>query len=951
VYPFSRIAIFISLVVVVASASNAQEYSIRGKVVGETKSPLLGVHIRLVNLADTSQSHLTETAADGSFLFSQIPSGSYRLEVTAVGRAPIPRTIRITKENADVGSLVMMELPILMREVLVQGRVPAAIQNGDTTEYRAAAVKVNRDATAEDLLTKLPGITVTNGTITHGGETVQRVLVDGRPFFGDDPTLAVRNLPAEVIDKIQVFDQMSDQAQFTGFDDGQSIKTLNIMTRRNRGELNFGKVLGGYGDDQRYDAAANVNLFDGNSRMSFLGSSNNVNQQDFSTQDLLGVISSNNQVRVPGSAFNRRGNRGGGPRGNAFGRSGGLGFNPQLVGQQQGLNTTSLLGTNMSDSLASNLFAQGSYFFNRVNNQNQQLDHRQYLLGGDSISLYDQNSDASSRNFNHRISSRVDYSVNQSNTLTFLPVLYFQSNRAGNLLDAVTTQSTGGLPAAGQAVATIGSESQTNTNALNSGYNLSGHAVYRHKFDIPGRTVSLDVGAGANRKQTDGSLAAWDQFSGVGLPQNDTVSQQSNYLSNVHTVSANLVYTEPAGENGLLQVLYAPTYTRSTADKRTYDFDAATGGYTSFDVPLSNSYVNEYITQNAGIGYRWRGTGINLMTTLSYQLAELKSDEASVVGGDISRRFGTLMPSALLMYAFPDHRALRIFYRTFTRAPSVTQLQHVTDNSNPLLLNTGNPDLVQSYSHTLLARYSLTTPNQARSMFLLFSGTYTAHYIANASIIPSRDTLLSDGTSLAQGTQLTYPVNLDGYWNLRSFFTYGFPFDLLSSTLNLNSGITYARTPGSVNNVLSVSNSVSPTFGFVIGSNISEDFDFTISYAGSYTIARNTIQPSTNSNYYSHTASLKWVWTFWKEIVLNNQLSNVLTSGLAQGFDQNIVLWNISLGKKFFADDKGELKVGVADLLGQNRSVNRSVTSSYVDDTQNQVLTRYFLLTFTYTIR
>jgi hypothetical protein len=948
---FARITFCLLCAALVHSASLAQQHSIRGRVLGESNSPLPGVLVRLVNSADTSQFYYSETDKDGVFIFTRLPPQSYRLQATAVGRRMFSTTVRLTEKDLDVGNLVMEEIPIMMSEVLIQGRVPPAIQHGDTTEYRAATVKVNRDATAEDLLTKMPGITVSNGTITHGGETVQRVLVDGRPFFGDDPTLAVRNLPAEVIDKIQVFDQMNDQAQFTGFDDGQSTKTLNIMTRRNRRNMNFGKVVSGYGDNQRYDAAGNVNLFNGNSRMSFLGSSNNVNQQDFSTQDFLGVISSSNQVRMPGAGFSRGGGGGRMQRGSPFGRSGGVSSGPRLVGQQQGINTTSMLGTNMSDSLASNLFAQGSYFFNRVDNQNQQLDHRQYLLGGDSTSLYDQNSDASSRNFNHRISSRIDYAVDPSNSLTFLPTLYFQSNRANNLLDALTTQSSGGLSAAGQSTTILGSQSQTNTNALNSGYNLSGHIVYRHKFDVPGRTVSLDIGVGANRKQTNGLLAAFDQLTGGRPPQSDTLAQQSDYLSNVHSFGVNLVYTEPAGENGLMQVLYSPSFTRSAADKRTYDFDEATQAYTDFDIPLSNSYTTDYFTQNAGLGYRWRGMSVNLMTTLSYQVAELRSDETSGVGGDISRRFGTFMPSAILFYTMPDHRNLRVFYRTFTQAPSVAQLQHVTDNSNPLLLTTGNPDLVQSYSHTLLARYALTAPDQARSMFLLLSGTYTLHYIANASIIPARDTVLSDGATLAQGTQLTYPVNLNGYWNVRSFFTYGLPFDLLSSTLNLNSGITFARTPGLVNKVLSVSNSVSPSLGFVIGSNISEDFDFTISYAGNYTIGRNSIQPSTNSNYYSHTASVKWVWTFWKGIVLNNQVSNALTSGLAEGFDQNIILWNLSLAKKFFADDRGELKAGVVDLLGQNKSVNRSLTSAYVDDTRNEVLTRYFLLTFTYTIR
>jgi len=873
------------------------------------------------------------------FLFSRIPFGQYLLEATAVGRKAVATKVQVDSDDVRLGPLVMVEQPIAFGEVLVHGQIAPAIQHGDTTEFNAAAAKVNRDATAEDLLTKLPGITVNNGTISSGGETIQRVLVDGKPFFGDDPTLAVRNLPAEVIDKIQVFDQMSEQAQFTGFDDGQSIKSLNIVTRRDRGDLHFGKAAAGYGDDSRYEAGGDVNLFDGDRRITALGLSNNVNEQNFSTQDILGVTSPGNQLRTPGSGPNRRGN-GSRRGGNPFGRSGGAGgANPSLVGQQQGINTTSMIGLNAMDSLQSNLFAQGSYSFNRVDNENQQIDHRQYLLGGDSTSLYDQTSDPASRNFNHRINARLDYAADPSNIITVLPVLYFQSNRADNLLGATTMLGSSGI------------QSQSVTDALNSGYTLSGHTIYRHRFDLPGRTISIDLGAGASRKTTDGTIFSWDHFTGPDPNPDDTVAQQSQYLSIIKTLSGSLVYTEPAGVDGLFQLLYTPSFTRTRADKNTYDFDSLTNGYTAFDSPLSNAYTNDYLTQNAGFGYRRRSATMNFMATISYQIASLRGDDPSVQGGILSRNFSTVMPSALLLYTMPDRRSLRIYYRTFTRAPSVTQLQEVIDNSNPLLLSAGNPALNQSYSHTLLARYSLTAPQRSQSMFLLFSGTYTENYVATAVVAPLRDSTLSNGMLLARGSQLTYPVNLNGYWNARTFLTYGLPFNLISSALNLNSGISYVRTPGQINGARNTVATTALTGGVVIGSNISEDFDFTISYSGNYNISRSSLQPDTNGNYYSHTLAVKWVWTFWKEIVLRNDLSNAYTSGLSQGFNQNIILWNVSIAKKFFADDRGELKAGVSDILGQNKNVNRSITSSYIDDTQNEVLTRYFMVTFTYTVR
>ncbi len=958
---FFYFAAIMLLVHLSPNASFAQGRSVRGIITNEKNEPLSGVLVRLINSTDSSRIRYATTNMDGAFMFRDVFSNAYRLDATAVGRHEVTIHVRASSSTTDLGKIVMAEVAIPLPGVTIEGRVPAAVQNGDTTEYQAKGVKVNRDATMEDLLSKLPGVIVNNGTVTVGGETIQRVLVDGRPYFGDDPTLAIRNLPAEVIDKIQVFDQMSDQAQFTGFDDGQSVKAINVVTRRNGGNLNFGKVTAGYGDDDgRYDAAANMNMFDGNSRVSILGSSNNVNQQDFSTQDILGVISTNNQMRTPGGGgFGGRGQR----RANPFGRSGSINSNNQLVGQQQGINNTTLMGANASDSLGEDLFAQGSYFFNRVGNQNDQLDHRD-TWEGDSTSLYNQNSNLGSTNYNNRINSRIDWAADESNKLTVLPVLYFQSNRANNLSDATTSQSAASLQSATTA------NEHTNTSDVNTGYNLTAHAIYRHAFDLPGRTVSVDFGIGANQKQTNGLLGSADQYSGVGAPPNDTISQKSNYLSNVNTVSGNVIYTEPTDVNAMVELAYNPSFTRNTATKNTYNFDDATQSYSEFYTPLSNAYSDDYVTQKVGIGYRWRSNssviptytagrrgmfnsvGWNIMANLSYQYAELSGDDSTSTSMGIMRKFYDFLPSLLINYTSADHRNLRIFYRTSTSSPAVAQLQNVIDNSNPLLLTTGNPNLDQSYSHTVLARYNLTVPGQAESMFLLLFATYTQNYVANATILlPSRDTTLSNGMTLTSGTQLTYPVNLNGYWNARSFFTYGLPFDLISSVVNLNAGISYNRTPGILNNVVSDANTIGPSAGFVIGSNISQDFDFTISYMGNYNFAMNSQQTTQTGNYYSHTASLKWYWEFWKGIVLNNQLSSVVTSGLSQGYNQNTLLWNLSLAKKFFANEAGELRVSVNDLLGQNKSVTRTVTDSYIDDTQNEVLTRYVLVTFSYTMR
>ncbi len=929
-------------IAVLSSTAFAQGYSINGRILDESRAPLPGVIVRLTDPDDSSRAFIEPTNLDGDFIFKNIPQHDYLFKATAVGKKTLAFRITYKEELLDLGLLVMSDEPIPIRGVTVEGRIPPAVQIGDTTEYSAKSVKVNRDATMEDLLSKMPGMIVSNGTVTVGGEQVQQVLIDGQPYFGNDPTIALRNIPASAIEKIQVYDQQSDQARFTGFDDGNDTKTINVITRWRRRRVDFGKIAGGYGENHRYDASGNMNLFEGSRRLSLIGSSNNVNQQDFSTQDILGVISTNNRVFMPG--MGPGGGRGPG-RAAPFGALGSVNPNNQLVGQQQGINTTSMIGLNASDSLAKGLFAQGSYFFNQVNNQNIQTDHRLYLLGGDSTSLYDQNSNAASRNYNNRINARIDYWPDESNGLIILPVLYFQSNNANNLVNATSTD-----------YSTI-SQSLANTNAANNGYNLTTHVILRHRFDLPGRTISLDLGVGANRKITNGNLFSSDVYStqpsSNSLMQgvNDSTAQQSGYLSNVETISANLVYTEPTDVNAMMELTYNPSFTRNTASKNTYNFDPITGGYTSLDLPLSNVYADNYITQQAGIGYRIHAYGMNLMANIAYQFAELQGNDSTTSNMNINRRFGALLPSAMFMYRSFTGRFLRVFFRSYTTAPAVTQLQPAVDNSNPLLLSTGNPNLDQSTTYRLMARYNLTSPRQAQSMSLFLMANYTNNYIGNAYLVPTRDTVISNGISVPKGAQLAFPVNLNDYRNIRSFFSYGLPFDLISSVLNLSAGVTYTRAPGMLNGISSAANTIGPSAGFVIGSDISRDLDFTISYMGNYNFAGNTLLPGGNNDYYSHTASLKWFWEFPLRIFLDNQVSNLMTSGLAAGYNQNIVLWNISIGKKFFSNGSGELQLSVNDILGQNKSVNRIVTDTYIDDSNNEVLTRYVILTFSYTVR
>ena len=940
----------IVLLCLISSLAVAQTSQVEGRVIeSKTSTPLYGAHVKITNSDNPEETYITSTDYSGHYQFTGIRTHSYLLEATFVGCTTFTKTIRVMDRNVTLPDLKLEQIPIPLGEVDIEGSPPPAVQKADTTEFNAGAFKTNPDALAEDLIGKLPGVIVTNGTVTAQGETVQQVLVDGKPFFGNDPTLALRNLPADAIAKIQVFDKMSDQAEFTGFDDGQSVKTINIITRANKRNQQFGKVYGGYGDDDRYLTGGSGNFFHEGTRLSAIALSNNLNQQNFSTQDLLGVVGNGGGrggFGGGGGGGFRGGGGGGGMGGGGFvgGGPGGFGggnVSNFLVGQQSGIATTNSVGLNYTDNWGSDLSVTQSYFYNNTNTSNDQKQRMQYFPTPDSVTLYDENSNAESKNGNHRVDMRMVYTPDTLNSIIELPRLYFQNNSSSSLLSGVNSLATQQLI----------NQTANDNYAHTSGDNLSNHIILRHKFDEPGRTISLDVGATMNNKRGTTMQEATSEYYQATGTASDTLNQQTPVRTEGYSLSSRLAYTEPVGGVSLLMLSYTPSFSRNNSDNKKYNFDPLTGEYTTPDTAYSNSYENQYWTQSGGIAYRLRISGLNAMAGVSYQVASLHGRQTFPLSSTIDRIFYNVLPNAMLMVNLADHKNLRIFYRTSTQAPSITQLQDVVDNSNPLQLSTGNPALSQSYTQSIIARYSVTNVDNARSVFLLLSAGYTNNDIANATTTALRDTILSGGIVMNRGTQLTYPVNLNDQWTVNSFLTYSLVVTPIKSNLNLTSGLTYARSPGLINRNLNVANTYGPSAGAVLSSNVSEKVDFTLSYQGNYNISQNSFEPDLNSHYYSHTAGVKSSLMFWQGIVYRNEVDNALISGLSGGYDKNTVLWNMSFGKKLFAKEQGELTMSVADLLNQNKSVTRTVTGTYIEDTQNNVLGRYYMLTFTYTVR
>ncbi|MCW5923522.1 MAG: TonB-dependent receptor [Saprospiraceae bacterium] len=911
--------------------------TLSGKVIdAKDGAAQLGVSIFLLNQADSSRRGAI-TDLDGIFLIRNVPPGDYLLSTSFISYLPTEMQVTVDSSDIDLGRVYVAQDANLLKEVLVQDKQIRVQQLGDTTQYNADAYKTTPNATVEDLIQKMPGITVEGGVVKVQGEELRKITIDGEDFFGDDATLALRNLPAEIVDKIQVFDRLSEQAQFTGFDDGNTQKTLNIVTKSGKADGRFGKIYSGYGTDNRYIGGASLNYFKGKQRISLVGLTNNINQQNFTSQDLLGITSGGGSTGGRGGGG---GGRGGGGRSGGPSGGGGASANNFLTGQQPGISSVNSLGLNYTDRWGEKFRVNSSYFFNNNSNDNTSRLSRAFFLSEGLNQRYDEENTTESDNFNHRFNARLEYNIDSSNSLLMQPQFSFQDNsRTTNFF--------------GQNYFSIDNPlniTENNTRSDNAGYSFSNNLLYRHRFEKRGRTLSLNLGTSLNDRTGERRLFSQNQFFN-GIDTTQTLDQLTESENNGLTLSSNLVYTEPVGEFGQLQLNYTPSFNQNQSDQQTNNLDTLTGEYSRPDLLLSNRFENKVTTQRAGTSYRLRKEKMFFTVGLNYQNVRLNSEQVFPFALTVSKTFQNLMPDAMFNYRPSKTENLRLMYRTSTNVPSVSQLQNVLDNSNPLLLSIGNPELRQPFTHSFTARYNKTNPEKATSFMANGFIGFTDNFIGNSTLIAARDTTVLDDITLLTGTQLNRPINLEGYWNARSFFTYGLPVTAIKSNLNLNIGFTYQRSPSLINSVQNFVKSYTTSTGLVLSSNISEKVDFTLSYNANFNVVRNTLQPQLDNNFFFHNANARANWEIVKKLTLSSDVSQTLYTGLGDDFNQQFWLWNAAIGYRMLHNESLEIRLGVFDLLNQNNSIGRNVTETFVEDSVTQVLRRFFMLTATYTLR
>lgn len=877
-------------------------------------------YLALHTMEDTALVKAVYADTSGSFIFKSIPAGVYLMRFFYFGYQETYTPVDLFESRSGYVFLANPEVQSL-DAITLKGRIPPVEQKGDTTVFNAGAYKTLPNADAEDLVKKMPGIEVKDGEVKAQGETVTEIFIDGKPFFGNDPNTALKTLPAEIIDKVEVLDKGNEQSQFTGFDDGDRTKAINIVTKKDRRNGKFGKAYLGYGTEGRYQAGGNLNIFNGSQRISILGISNNINQQNFSSDDLGGISGGGRS-----SGTRRRYRR----MGEDFQTS-----------QLDGITMTNSLGINFMDSLGKKVLFTGSYFYNRADNSNNRFLNRNYFLPGDSSQVYNENNKSDNLSQSHRVNMRIEYKMDSSNSFLIVPRINIRRQNTSNVMESRNLIMPG----------------NSNSSSFNdfsqdvSSYQFRNDALYMHAFSKKGRSLSIDLETEFSKENNSSDLQAINSYTGdSGITSVDSLSQKSQLDELAYHIETDLRYTEPLGKYSQLMFSYELTAENRDYNKETFDLDSDSQ-FSELNTELSGDYISNVLTNEAGIHYKIRKENLVGSFGFEYQNVHLNNDQTLPSVTSISKSYNSILPRVFIKYNWSKDKNFRLYFRSGTDVPSISQLNNVLDNSNPILVSQGNPNLEQEYNNRIVLRGSFGNSDNYRSLNVFAYVKNTMNYIGNSILIPGSDTLLSNGYTLRQGAQLTTPENLDGHWNIRSNLTYSFPLDLIKSNVSLSSGYNYIRTPGLINDENNFVNNHALSQGINIGSNFSENLEFNLGYTGNYSIVNSLLQPENNQNYFFHTVELKTEYIFWKGFLIQSNLGQYLYRGLSGAFNQDFLLWNLSFGKKLFKDQKGELRLSVFDVLNQNNSISRNVSENYVEDVENDILNRYFMLTFTYNFR
>jgi len=890
--------------------------SIKGTLVDAmNKLPLPDATVTLMSPEDSTAVGFGVTASTGSFHLKNIPAGPYIFYISYTGYNPLVRNIEIAPLllEIDMDTVLLYTDTSMMAGVVVTA--PPIKVKEDTVEFRAGSFKTLPNATAEDLFKKLPGVEVDkDGNITSQGEPITKIYVDGKEFFSSDPKLASKNIPAELIESVQVFDDMSDQAKFTRIDDGSRVRTINIKLKKNTKKGVFGRLHGAGGSSGRYETTASFSRFKDNRQISILGGANNTNRRGYTFDDLM---NSGGDMR----SFNRANNNAGGSAGNGNTRSWSTGIN-------------------FRDEWGEKLRISGNYFVARSVNESRSDRHRQNFFPNDSVAYADSRSSSSNLNLNHRLGLRLEYQIDSMNSVLLIPNLTIQQAESESI-DSLITRATS--PKFNY-MAIRGLSKRNNERDAS---NFQNELLFRHRFRKPGRTFTIGWKTALNENNGDGYTDAPYYFfrPDSSLDRTDDRQQLNRTRGKSFNNTISTSVTEMIDTDKILEFNYAFTRNKSISDRDTYDYDSTSGEFSKVNKPLTNYFENVFESSRLGTNFRVKKQKYDFQVGGAVHFASLHNlSNRATTGKDsiMEQRYTNFFPNASFNYNLGTRKTIRFNYRGSTRAPSINQLQDVQDISNRLRIRTGNPDLKQEFSNNFRLSYNTMNLQNYLYVNINLSGTVTGNKIVNSI------------DSLENAVQLIKPENLNGAYDVSFSGTVGIPLKRATSgrrsplNLHLTTSLRYNRDVSKLYKEINFNYRRRVGQRVRFGWDIPDKLDLSVTANFNYNDARYSVQKDLNYQYFNHNYSVDITYFIIRNLVVNSDFDYYINTGRAEGFNQPVPLWHAGCSWLLFEKRNGEIRFRVYDLLNQNRNIDRNVGENYIEDTYTEVLQRYFMLSFTY---
>lgn len=895
---------------ILATISNtfAQQGSIKGMVTDTlNKQNLSNAVVSVLRAKDSVLVKFTRTTKEGNFDLPNLTAGKYIVMVTYPSYADYVDIITTTTGVTDLGKISVITKATLLQEVIVKQTIGSIRMKGDTTEYKADSFKVSANADVQELLRKMPGIQVNSkGEITAQGERVQKVLVDGEEFFSDDPAVVTKNLRADAVDKVQAFDKKSDQAVFTGIDDGQKIKTLNLTLKEDKKKGYFGKAEAG-GDFNRYGYGKLLaNSFKGKRKISgYLTTDNtkfeslnwNENQNYGGNTNMTTEVTDDGGIMMWGS-------------GDEF--SWGTGFPRSVTG---GFHFSNKWNKDKHNS-------NNTYQFNQLDVSGINSNKTQNILPGADLISTSVQDQVSSRKRN-KITSTYEWQIDSTSSLKVTARgSIVNSNMASNYLGRTITSDS-----------ILLNQSNRNTSTVDENKTMFTTIFYRKRFKKMGRTISWNNDINYNDRADDGFLIADNTFydSFGTLIKRENVDQQKTNKQIATTINSTINYTEPLWKNTFLVLNYKLSVSRNDAERNTFAKNAANNKYENLVDTLSNHFIFNTTGHNGSVNIRYNvkkfnfsiGTGLG---TVNYRLNDLvKQTDRNVI-------FNNFIPAVTFNFTPKQQRRFNFSYNGSTRNPSLTQIQPIIDNIDPLNLTIGNPNLKQSFVHQFNLSGSDYKVLKSRRISFNVNYSKTENAISNSSFVDN------------QGRRVNQAINVDGNYNLSGRIGYGFEI-IPSLNIGLDIGPRINQFANRVNGIDNITKNRATEFSFNMGYWGDKWINFYAYGSANQNNSTTSIRPDISTKFWSYEAyanvqfKLKKIKTYI-DLDLN---ANIFQKTAVFADQRDVYIVNASARKVISKNDQWEIKASVNDLFNQNLGINRNASSNFITETTNQTIQRYFL--------